>query len=111
MSKKPSPKMFSSAHLPEWLNLKVVAFIILLGLFMIGMSWSRPQASASRDVAGVAWLAPTARPPAASGAGPSPTPVPAEWAANREMSSGIVLGAVVLVLIIIGGTLGAIRRK
>jgi hypothetical protein len=41
----------------------------------------------------------------------APTPIPAEWANNYQNANGLVIGAVVLVVIIVGGTLGAIRRK
>lgn len=40
-----------------------------------------------------------------------PTPLPQEWLENSELTTGIVLGCVLLVLIIIVGTLGAIRRR
>jgi len=41
----------------------------------------------------------------------TPTPIPEELLANREQTTGIVLGGVVLVLIIVGGTARAITRN
>ncbi len=40
----------------------------------------------------------------------TPTPLPQEWLENSELTTGIVLGGVLLVLIIFVGSLGAIRR-
>jgi hypothetical protein len=42
---------------------------------------------------------------------PSPTPIPQEWADNREQTTGIIAGAVVLAVIIIGGTLHTIDQN
>jgi hypothetical protein len=39
---------------------------------------------------------------------PTATPIPEEWANNIEQTTGIVIGAVILTLIIIGGTLHTI---
>ena len=39
------------------------------------------------------------------------TPVPPEMLANSEQTNGLIIGGVILVLIVVGGTLGVIRRK
>lgn len=39
----------------------------------------------------------------------TPTPIPPELLANREQTIGIVLGGIVLVLIIVGGTASVMR--
>lgn len=39
------------------------------------------------------------------------TPYPKEWDTNYEQTNGIIAMGLALVLIIIGGTLGIIRRK
>jgi hypothetical protein len=41
----------------------------------------------------------------------TPTPIPIEYLESAEQTSGIICGSVVLVLIIVGGTLGVLRRK
>ncbi len=41
----------------------------------------------------------------------SPTPIPLEWQTNAKETDGVILGAIVLVLIVIGGTLHAIRSN
>lgn len=40
-----------------------------------------------------------------------PTPYPPELLASSEQTNGIVFGGVLLVLIVVAGTLAAIRRK
>jgi hypothetical protein len=114
MKKMNLSKLLASVRLPEWVDLKVVAILLLIGIFLTAMSWSNPMPE-PRQGAGMAvaeTVGPaTGQPTAQPGATRSPTPIPQEWVTNREMASGIVLGAVVLVLIIVGGTLGAIRRR
>jgi hypothetical protein len=39
------------------------------------------------------------------------TPIPVEWAQNYEMTNGILLGGIILVLIVICATLSVITRK
>lgn len=112
MPKKTKPSdLISRAQLPEWLNLKVVAILVLLGLFMVAMSWTTPSSSQAHKAGGIVLVQATQPAPNAASATRTATPIPAEWAANREMANGIVLGAIALVLIIVGGTLAAIRRK
>jgi hypothetical protein len=41
----------------------------------------------------------------------TPTPIPQEYLESADQTSGIICGSVVLVLIIVGGTLGVLRRK
>lgn len=39
------------------------------------------------------------------------TPIPPEMIEYREQTNGIVLGSVIMVLIVVGGTLSVIQRK
>jgi len=39
------------------------------------------------------------------------TPLPIEWQENAHQTNGIVLGGVILVLIVVGGTLSTILRR
>ena len=41
----------------------------------------------------------------------TPTPLPKEWLNNASQTNGMLFGAAVLVLIIVGGTLSAISQK
>jgi hypothetical protein len=40
-----------------------------------------------------------------------PTPIPQEWVDNIEQTNGIIVGAVILAIIIIGGTLHTISQN
>ncbi len=42
---------------------------------------------------------------------PSPTAIPTEYLEANYQTNGVILGVVMLVLIIIGGTLGVLSRK
>jgi hypothetical protein len=42
---------------------------------------------------------------------PEPTPIPQEWVDNREQTTGIIAGAIVLAIVIIGGTLHTISKN
>ena len=112
-----------ASTLPEWLDQKALGLVGLLLIMVVAMSWSEPlpaqklrsaalaqvNASATAQVStpqATLTVAPDATPTEIA-----PTPIPEEWANNREMGTGIVMGAVALVLIIVGGTLSAIRRK
>lgn len=107
------PAKLSQLRLPDWLDFKVVVILVLMFLFFLAMAWSEPQPQPHR-VSGLAQLdipmqiTPDGASPQTARTG---TPIPIEWVTNRKMADGIVLGAVLLVLIIVGGTLSAIRRR
>lgn len=99
---------------PDWLDWKILGIFLLLCMFGLAVTWSEPLPQSSRGAARLA-KAQVTQPAALTGTpAPQPvrtgTPIPLEWQTNREMSDGIVLGATALVLIIVGGTLNAIRR-
>ena len=115
------PGKWPFRQFPDWINPKVLILMILLALFSVAMVWSEPLPKPNR-VSNLARAAiPLAITPEAEPGTPevdgqtvttrTPTPIPLEWANNREMANGIVLGAVALVVIIVGGTLISIRRR
>lgn len=104
------------ARLTHWPG-NIVLGLVGLVLIMAGaMAWSEPLPGNFR-AATLARVSVTAAPsaspeaPTIAPAIVAPTPIPEEWATNREMGTGIVMGAVALVLIIVVGTLRSIRRK
>ncbi len=108
-------KWFSPENVPGWLDPKLVILLVLVALFLVAMAWSEPSANAHK-ISSLAKLdipmqiTPPAQEPQATPEKTS-TPLPLEWQTNREMANGLVLGSIILVLIIVGGTLFAIRRK
>ncbi len=116
------------SRLPGWVDEKSMGLVLLVLIMLVAMSWSEPLPGQQRGAGkmSLAQVSATPRvqptdtpapqpsievPPDASPTPIPPTPIPEEWLTNREMGTGIVMGAVVLVLIIVGGTLGAIRRR
>jgi hypothetical protein len=77
--------------------------IVLLIIFfiLIILAWPDPASGAPLIQAA------TASPVATL----TPTSIPAEFLSSPEQTSGIICGSAVLVLIIVGGTVGVLRRK
>lgn len=107
------------SKLPGWVDEKSMGLVLLVLIMLVAMSWSEPLPGQRSTAAKLSMAQVSATPsvqptvdvsPDASPTPILPTPIPEEWRTNREMGTGIVMGAVVLVLIIVGGTLGAIRR-
>lgn len=101
----PAKKKLRSVHWPAWLDWKILGIVLLVCLFVQAMAMSEPVPQSNKAAAGLAKIQVTALPERTG------TPIPLEWQTNREMSDGIVLGATALVLIIVGGTINAIRRR
>lgn len=116
------------SNLPDWVDHKSMGLVLLVLIMLVAMSWSEPLPGQKNNAAKMALMQVSATlrvqptgtpeprpsvevPPDATPTPIPPTPIPEEWATNRDMGTGIVLGAVMLVLIIVGGTLGAIRRR
>jgi hypothetical protein len=76
-------------------------------LLIVMLLWSPAAAGTSQ--------AEETPPPAATegtdSATPQPTPIPQEWVDNREQTTGIIAGAVILAVILVGGTLHTIAQN
>ena len=101
-------------------TIPALILFILLGFFWVNLGWSAPERldfqSASPTPAKVTptptsgptetiTTTPTLRPT------PTLTPLPAEYQETPDQTTGILFGAVFLVIIIVGGTFFVIRRK
>lgn len=125
MKLKIDPKKHPKNWLPRWLEYRMLLLVVLVVVLVIAMSISEPvpqmegfipttprlSASTAATATPAANLTASPEQPGAVQATRTATPVPAEWYTNRDMANGIVLGAVALVLIIVGGTLSVIRKK
>jgi hypothetical protein len=83
----------------------LLGIILLIALLLaIVFAWPAPAAGAYLAQAATPTLVETQ---------PSPTPtlIPKEYLESTDQTNGIICGSVVLVLIIIGGTLGILRSK
>lgn len=124
MKLKIDPEIIKKNRPPNWLEYRLLLLMFVLAVLVVAVSISEPVPQfADPDLASASLSASlqvqTPSPGLTATPGqngmvtlvPTATSVPAEWFTNREMANGIVLGAVALVLIIVGGTLSVIRRK
>ncbi len=93
---------------------------ILLGFFWVNLGWSAPanlNFQAASPTPANATPTPTSGPTATITTTPTLkptptlTPLPAEYQETPDQTTGILFGAVFLVIIIVGGTFLTIRRK
>lgn len=98
---------WSKAHkVPGWLNFQSLILILVLVIFLSIFLWSDPIANLILPPTATSarmLLTPTILPG-------TPTPLPPEYI-QTDQTNSVVLGGIVLVLIVIGGTLSIIMRK
>jgi hypothetical protein len=98
---KGAPRLKFSYRFPSvkndmrWIILLVILFLLIL------LAWPDPAAGAALRLAATPVPAATL----------TPTKIPAEYLSSPDQTSGIICGSAVIVLIIVGGTVGVLRRK
>jgi hypothetical protein len=90
----------------EW-NIQNIIFILVVVIFAVSVIWSEPV---SHLFTGLDLKDQVAVQPSATTLPGTPTPLPAEYIAEPNQTSGILLGVVLLGGIIIAGTLGVLFR-
>lgn len=100
---------------PGRLNPTISFVILALALFSGMLAWTPPLRLEARAEDTTATPILEAAPAALTHTpvvepSSTPTPIPQEWVDNKNQTDGVILGAVVLVLIVVGGTLHGIRR-
>lgn len=93
---KPSTRLSNSKYDLRWIFLLVIVLLIII------LVWPAPASGAALHQA--ATLLP-------GGLTATPTIIPQELLSTPDQTSGIICGAVVIVLIIVGGTFGVLRRQ
>lgn len=81
----------------------LAALILGLSLMMLILLPAAPSSGQAEDA--------TSSAPTAILATPLPTDIPQEWKDNYQQTTGIIAGAVVLAIIIIGGTLHTLAQN
>ena len=94
---RPSEWTHYARWIAPWLGLLLLAALVIFG----GLENAEADLTAQL----------TATPQAVSITSAGPTPLPAEYFRTRDQSSGIVFGAVVLVLIVLVSALRMLFRK
>jgi hypothetical protein len=90
-----------STHTPNlkndlrWILLLVIIFMLII------LAWPDPASGATLHQAVTASPVIT----------PTPSAIPAEFLSSADQTSGIICGAAFIVLIIVGGTVGVLRRN
>jgi hypothetical protein len=95
----PTPKKLFTRILPTVLAIAVVV-VALAALTLLPVNPTYAQAGDPQETA-----------EALETAIPTQTPIPQEWVDNLEQTTGIVAGAVILAVIIIGGTLHTLAKN
>jgi hypothetical protein len=90
----------------EW-NLQNIVFVLVVIIFAVSVIWSD---AISQLFTGFELRDQVAIAPTATTLPGTPTPLPLEYYAESNQTSGILLGVVLLGVIIIAGTLGVIYR-
>ncbi len=93
--------------LPDWVNFQNLIFMAVILAFTIIVVWSE-AISKTFAAARLAKIGATATPAILPG---TPTPVPPEWATSAEQTNGILMGAVIIMLVILVGTLAMVLRE
>lgn len=88
---------------PQKLSMPLLIFLICV-LLLIIFAWPDPAS-------GQFSLQMTLASPTLTYGSSTPTPIPSDYIQTADQTAGIILGSIVLVLIVLVGTLGVLRRK
>ncbi|HWQ46952.1 MAG TPA: hypothetical protein VN376_08800 [Longilinea sp.] len=91
---------------PKWFNLQTILMSGVILFFLIVILWSEPIAHLFFPPAPTLPISVTLT--VLPG---TPTAIPDELIASSDQTNSIILGSVVLVLIIVGGVIGALIRR
>ncbi len=92
--------------LPRWINLQNLVFSSVIIAFFIIIIWSEDISHFFESIR----LNDVQTTPTPSILPGTPTPLPAEWLASAQQTSGIIFGALIIILLIIAGTAGIMIR-
>jgi hypothetical protein len=92
---------------PDWVNFQNIIFIIVIIAFVIIVLWSESMSKHFETVR-LTSIGATATPKVLPG---TPTPLPPEWMTSPEQTNGILVGAIIILLTILIGTLVMVIRE
>jgi hypothetical protein len=96
-------------RLPTWVTPPVIGILILVAVFTITILITEIVFQPGSNHTNTSLLIGTAT--AVSKSAPTQKVLPREWLENRDQTISIVIAGTFLVMIIVGGTLGAITRR
>ena len=83
-----------------------VIILIMIGFLVLLLAWTMPQA-----VTATSWQEGQETTPLPGEVLPPGAVLAVDDSANSEQTNGVIVGGIILVLVVVGGTLGVIRRK
>jgi hypothetical protein len=83
-----------------------VIILILIGFLALLLIWMMPQAAAATF-----WQEDQIGTPLTGDVLPTDPALSVAVSSNSEQTIGVIIGGIILVLVVVGGTLGVIRRK
>ena len=105
-SAKPSKAKKKSPGLPSWITLPNVIFFIVIAIFSILFFWSETFSVFFSEIK----LADIQIKPTPTILPGTPTALPYEWYSSTQQTSGIILGGIVVMSIILFGCAGIMFR-
>ncbi len=94
--------------LPEWINIQNLVFFSVISAFIIIILWSERISRyvvSMRMEGGAITITPTILP------GTPTPPLPPEYVASSDQTSGIIFGVVIVLVTIVVGTIGILLRE
>lgn len=92
--------------MPKWINLQNVVFIIVIVAFFIIVLWSESISYFFKDKQSenaISKATPTILPEIL-------TSLPEEWIRSADQTSGVILGAIIIILTVVAGTVVILVR-
>ncbi|MCD6576470.1 MAG: hypothetical protein J7K66_00480 [Anaerolineaceae bacterium] len=86
--------------LPIWINFQNLIFLIVIFAFIVIVLWSEPLSHLfeNKPSVDVVYTTTTTILPG------TPTTLPDEWIRSDEQTSGVILGAIIIILAVVAGT-------
>jgi hypothetical protein len=103
---KRTAKKNTPRKLTRWLTLQNLVFIVVIVIFVITIIWSEPI---SQLFSGVN-IKEQIKIPTPTNEPGEPTPLPPDYYSTTEQTNGIILGAVMITIIVLAGTIGVLIR-
>ncbi len=92
--------------LPVWVNIQNLVFLSVITAFIIIVLWSE-KISRYVETIRMSDVNITSTTTILPG---TPIPLPAEWVASADQTSGIIIGVVIVLLTVVAGTVGILVR-
>jgi hypothetical protein len=90
----------------RWVTLQNLVFIVVIIIFVITIIWSEPISHLFSNVN----LQDQLKVPTPTNEPGEPTPLPPAYYSTADQTNGIILGAIMITIIVLAGTIGILIR-